>query len=447
LTKKVLEEINLEIINPIKALLDFHKEHQKQAQSSLHNADLQFYEMKDELEKLKIKYLSAYKTFDDSVEAYDSMIGKVKVNSEKQRKLNQKLTQLFAGCKEAEKKYMIFAYSAREKRVDYIDAVGAILNGYQKLEEERINSFKEKLEVYYKKLVMLGDQIKEITEDVYNKSLVKLSVEEEIPKIIKIHKSETHGIDQIDFVQAPIKHEDIVKKFNSLYVNENNYFITNKEELKIPVSDFNLEEIDKTAQLCKSILDDYWNSIEVSPERLSEFKEIIKSARGRKHFCEALSNFRVKGIFTIPKKTYSHIANLLNFVLDETDKDYDINNTLQILILSQTYYTKFEKDNFLEKIYLQQSIQEHPLWKKTTFWEKAIGMTTDADGSIAISYKETEKEKRAREQSMIFGRLGTFGYNMLQFGISKETCEKIIFEYAERVKLDESMMPSLRVRV
>lgn len=448
LAKRAVKEMHVEIIEPLKELIAEHKAKLKCAATSLHKADLKFYNAREDLEKLKTQYLNAYKIFDDSVETYDSIIIRLKASLDKQRKLNKKLTELFTNCKEAEKKYITFIYTAKGARVEYINEAGAVLAIYQKIEEERVNSLKEKLENYYKKLGTLGEKMKAVTDNIYSKSVPGISSSKEISRIVETFATEKHEIEPIEFTHAVSKHEDILKKFNALYVKANSPVISDLEEFKIAGADFNPEEADNLMHICKSMLDDSWNAADISPIRLSEFKEIVKTVKGRRQFCEALSEFRAKGIFILPIKAYKLVAELLNIVLDETDNNYDISNALQILILSQTYYARVIKEaKYLEKIYLQQSIQDHPLWKKVSFWEQAIRMSVEGEKPVVASYAESEEEKTLRNQSMIFGRLGTFGYNMQQFGLDQETCEKVIFRYAEEAKLSEDMLPGLKVRL
>eukprot|EP00826_Nyctotherus_ovalis_P023881 TRINITY_DN1838_c0_g1_i6.p1 TRINITY_DN1838_c0_g1~~TRINITY_DN1838_c0_g1_i6.p1 ORF type:complete len:456 (+),score=135.84 TRINITY_DN1838_c0_g1_i6:403-1770(+) len=440
--------MHVETIEPLKKLIGEHKTKLKHAAISLHKADLKFCNAREDLEKLKTQYLNAYKTFDESVETYNSMIIRVRASSDKQRKLNKKLTQLFTNCKEAEKKYITFTYSAKGARIEYINEVGAALDIYQKLEEERMNLLKEKLGDYYKKLAILGEKMKAVTDNISSRSIPDISFSKEISRIVETFATEKHEIEAIEFAHAVSRYEDILKKFNTLYVKANSPVISSLEEFKIAGDDFNAEEADNITQVCKSILEDSWNAADISPIRISEFKEIVKTVKGRRQFCEALSEFRTKGIFIIPIKGYKLVAELLNIVLDEADNNYDINNALQILILSQTYYAKAIREmKHLEKIYLQQSIQDHPLWKKVSFWEQAIRMNVEAEKSVVASYIESEEEKTMRDQSMIFGRLGTFGYNMQQFGLDQETCEKVIFGYAEEAGLSEDMLPGLKVRL
>jgi hypothetical protein len=51
--------------------------------------------------------------------------------------------------------------------------------------------------------------MKGITEDACSKSLKKIVIEEEIAKIIKNNESNTHEIEQIEFVQAPRDNKEV----------------------------------------------------------------------------------------------------------------------------------------------------------------------------------------------------------------------------------------------
>ena len=95
-----------------------------------------------------------------------------------------------------------------------------------------------------------------------------------------------------------------------------------------------------------------------------------------------------------------------------------------------------------EKVYLQESVINHPLWKTLDFWDFAVFET------IRDEIKNQEKyqyEEKAQEKQIIFGQLAAFSHNMLMFNISRNTVKEIICKFAQNHCLTEDKIQNLYV--
>ncbi len=463
LAKKFVDEITSEILEPLRTLLSEHKARQKQTDATWNTVETTYQDKKLALERSKAAYFTAYHNFDEGIQSFDGSPDRGKMSPEKRRKLQQRITQLLITCKNGEKEYTNTVYVAKDARIEYIKGLSYVLDMHQRFEEDRLGQLQEKLRMYYAKSVELHKQKME-TEAKYGESVEKISAGKEVEKIVAAVGSSSKKIDDIVFTRAKSKYEDIIEEFSRQFSKGDSIANFNFEDVlnqkKIDETDSFGEDPNGTTgtfsagasptklqRTLKGVLADCWNSTEHSAEKLAEFKEIIKTVNGRKLFSECLNFYRTQGLFSIPPKAFNSVAGLLKVVLDETQKADDIESALRMLILSQTYYTEITgKSGRLERVYIQQSIQSHPIWAGKEFWEKAIRAGIQEEKEQIVSHKESEAERDLRIQSSVFGKLGTFAHNMVQFGILQEAVETIIFAHAKENGLGPEFVIALKVR-
>ena len=70
--------------------------------------------------------------------------------------------------------------------------------------------------------------------------------------------------------------------------------------------------------------------------------------------------------YYLNKKMFEIFSKFFNHILNDIKEDDDVFSAKNIIVLSQTYYTK-END---KKIYLQEDVKNHDIFKNINFWEK-----------------------------------------------------------------------------
>lgn len=142
-------------------------------------------------------------------------------------------------------------------------------------------------------------------------------------------------------------------------------------------------------------------------------------------------------------KAFASLAELLYLTMDQIQREEDIDSALTLMILSQTYFTDQKNaEGIHEKIFLQVALQKHPYWQNVGLWDKAIkGAILDELGPQKF---ESEEDRKMREQNVVFGKLGTFSHNMLQFGIPKQVVETMIFGFAQDRQLPAPFIEALK---
>lgn len=316
------------------------------------------------------------------------------------------------------------------------------------MEEERIDSMQNALSEYFKAEIEYDSGRNAIMEK--NSELVKnISKELEITKQLKEFSSQGLKKELISFIRASTKYEKIVQKFDSLYTKTANPSVIEIErELgSILCGTYQEDEkTEKTTIFLSNFLSNCWEGKLISQEEKIEFIEAVKSREGRKRLGECLNKFRKAGLFSIKDQAFIALSDLLYSTIDFIKEDNDYDSASNIMILSQTFYFEHQKpDGGKERIYLQAHIQKHPYWHQKEYWEKAINFSIEQDIKSQISEGESEEEMKIRVENTIFGKLGTFSHNMLQFGNDKAEVDKLVDTIAEERKLPQAFKENLKV--
>lgn len=97
----------------------------------------------------------------------------------------------------------------------------------------------------------------------------------------------------------------------------------------------------------------------------------MKEKKYRKYTFACLNKFRISGLFSLDEKSYSTLGELLNRILDEIVLQKDFESAKYCMILSQTFF-KPSIDITNQRIFLQNAIENHEIWKNIEFWEQII---------------------------------------------------------------------------
>ncbi len=168
----------------------------------------------------------------------------------------------------------------------------------------------------------------------------------------------------------------------------------------------------------------------------------MKEKKYRKVFLTCLNKFRIAGLFSVDERSFSCLGELLNRILDETIKEKDFESAKFCMILSQTFY-RVSNDSNNPRIFLQEAIEAHDIWKQIEFWEGIIKYSIHEEihnqRSSSFCNQESPDDKQLRIQSIAFGQLLSFTFNMLSFEIPKEKVKDPILIFCKIYKLPEEM--------
>lgn len=104
-----------------------------------------------------------------------------------------------------------------------------------------------------------------------------------------------------------------------------------------------------------------------------------------------------------------------------------------------------------EKIFLQASIVDHPIWKDLEFWESAMFNSINEELSQQKNYKleenETAGETTLRLRNLVFGQLTSYSHNMLMFNLDKMEVRNLLSKFCKAYSLTEMQVRDIMVNL
>eukprot|EP00826_Nyctotherus_ovalis_P051387 TRINITY_DN6417_c0_g4_i2.p1 TRINITY_DN6417_c0_g4~~TRINITY_DN6417_c0_g4_i2.p1 ORF type:complete len:423 (+),score=134.15 TRINITY_DN6417_c0_g4_i2:515-1783(+) len=396
-----------------------------------------------------MEYVKAVERMDESVDGYEKSLGKEEFTEERKGKVIGAINEALKNCKETERKYRINLYSAKDARNDYIKTIKTVLNDIQATEENRLDlAIKTTLKVLEEEEQLSSS--KNVKLDDAREAVSRVDKDAEIQDIIKSFDVKSKTIEEVVFKRVQARAKELLEKFDAYYTRGGNQAPFNFEAARNAVLTGIEEGKDKRTQEIENefatLLDHCWNDKDIDASRIAKYKETIKEKVARGIFTDCLNHYRKEGIFWMSIKAFSVLTHLLMELLSVAEASNDIDCALSVMILSQTYYYE-QKELGKEpaRIYVQQEIADHSLFKRREFWEQVLQQPLN-EGSSEIGYEgETVEEKRFRVENEVFVKAGTYAHNMLQFKLDREMAEDIVFKFARERELSEEYLNSIKV--
>jgi tetratricopeptide (TPR) repeat protein len=191
-----------------------------------------------------------------------------------------------------------------------------------------------------------------------------------------------------------------------------------------------------------------------------EINRLLEKERNRKLVIRLMNIQRSKRQDVGPG--FNLVVDIMNVFLDKCVQQNDVKGGKMMMIMSETFFRfrkhtagkskggeKIEKSNTREmgREYLQESIKNHRIWENPHFWEEAFFLSVREevvkhlkqvhDGSV-------NKESNFAEfyKNILFGQLGSYALNMLNFGVTLEVTLSFIRKLCvvNRIGDDKRMM-------
>ena len=211
-------------------------------------------------------------------------------------------------------------------------------------------------------------------------------------------------------------------------------------------SDYNLElegEKIKVLNYSKKLLSfDIENNKKekITDEEENDFYDLLQKRENIRHFLIYLNNYRSTGKYNLPERVYNIITKIFNIIEDDLMKNMEFTLENLCLILSQTFYIIKEG----KKLYLNEGIKEHPIFKQNEFWENQLNQMIEIDIHKIESYanknemKFSKEKKQQKINELILTKVMPTSKNMIEFGVSKENILKIIEPIMTKYNVDQS---------
>ena len=323
-----------------------------------------------------------------------------------------------------------------------------------KLPEIEINN-------YLPKLIKLNENIK--LDEIIQKHFIKQNIENYLfnPEIYQMkifqknnHKKENKEL--IDEIENKILELEDGLETTYLIVDEISLFTIQKMKKfdLINIKDLNLEkerEKLKMNQLTIKLLSNIKkepnevdeNQLNITQQDLDLIELLLNNHHNRIIFMQKLSKFRVLGYYYISKTIYSILAKYFLQIINTLKEDQDMFTAKNIIVLSQTYFIK-EKD---KKIYIQEAIKSHEIFKKKEFWENLFNFFMNKEIlklRKSIDLNEIIEEGKNNYSKLAFGQIMTICNNMIEFGFNKDEIYEIIEPKIKYYNLDENSIEGIK---
>ena len=214
-----------------------------------------------------------------------------------------------------------------------------------------------------------------------------------------------------------------------------------KNYLKDVGKTINWEEEAKKKKLRHLISKIFASNEDFTDIEKKELLNSIKDISNRRYFLITLSKQRTQGRYKRSEKLINDLSDILNTILEFSEKEKDFEGAKNCLILSQTFYCEITKsDNKNYKYYLFNNIKKNKWLQTPEFWENLVEMMIQKE----IQSKEKSKILDKNEEQIIntlsnigFSQLLPCCQNMYEFGMPKKEILAICQRFIDKYKIKQ----------
>ena len=390
---------------------------------------------------MKILVEKNKKIFDNSSKnAENNIISTLKLKhsdvmgkNENLKKVENQMKEICETSKNHESKYIQSINDANKIKNNYVNLQIKYLNFFENFDKNLGNKINNILTEYIKYIKKLSNNFLSINNSLED-NFSKFSLEKDMNNFINQNKCEYKCIEDIIF--TPFQNSyDMKSNFNNQEINYQ-YIVTLKKYFSGVFPNFDLEEEKSKFELRKISAKVFkiGPNIFFTDEEKQILINFIKEEKFRKIFLIELSKQRTKGRYSRSKKLIQDLNDILNVILEDSEKENDYESGINCIILSLTFYYE---DKNKEKVYLFEYIKDNKWLGSIEFWKSAIqsAITKEIEKNKQIN-KNFEKNKSGI-MNIVFGQLIPYTSNMKDFNIEKGKIIEIIDEYVEAYNLTE----------
>lgn len=199
---------------------------------------------------------------------------------------------------------------------------------------------------------------------------------------------------------------------------------------------------------------------------------MFRESDGRIAFAKALSSRRRSGFnepvgngLVLCRRAFESLATLIMAFLDHAHTAMHSPPAQTVMIMCQTFYIEEsvpggeavaagagnEQDGDRSRrgserrVYLQQRVKTHPIWKNARFWEESffysfgLELKRHARTQVARWHTDSEQaEATDRRKKILFGKLSTYAHNMLGFGMPAEPTRAFVEKMCQINEMGEA---------
>ena len=407
------------------------------------------------MEKNKSKYHQSVKVAESSLKTSKSMKIKNINNSQDMiltiQKLEDKAKELLVEAKKNLDKYSISIRDANKNREESIEKQSNILKMYQSLDlkdGELITSIMNDL---YNRLKEENDAKKKLLDEL-EQIIKNINLKKDKEDFIKLHKSEDKPDDLINLVQyePPI---DFEKASNpEEYKINHEIIVTMKSVIPDIMPNFDIEKENRKQEMRELSKKIFAINVAFTDDEKKKLMEYLEQKWSQTYFLIYLSRQRTNGRFARSEKLVKDLAEILNLILQTSEKEKDYEAARNCMILSQTYYyDEKDKEGNVKKKYLLEFILPYKWLRTPDFWrgliEKMISLEiekfVETNPDEPSLFDEKNEKSRERLSNFCFSQLLPYSNNMVEFFLDNRIVVKIIDEFVEKYHVQKEFADSI----
>ena len=354
-----------------------------------------------------------------------------------------------------------------------------ILKDTNKTREEEIN-FQKKLHSYYhnidadyyeKEKMMTGffiSCLKRIYNAIndqivdFNEKYKNINIEKDINEFIRINKVNAKPEDTIRFTPyKPCTEISDGSILNANITNKNKdgknlevsleVIIVFKKLFKYIRTDLDIEKERRKSKLRVLSYKLFYpgNDIYLEPNEKNELFALFKNNDFIKFFLAILSRQRTKG-YKKSKKVLEDLIDIFKFILAKAEKQKNLDEAINCVILSQTYYCeKKRKNGEIYKYYILDGLRDNEWLCSFEIWEGIIDLMIQKEiqKNEEINKDKNEIEKKNNNNNIAFSQIFSYINNMVEFNINKDEINSFIEKICKKYELDADMVNSITTNI
>ena len=317
---------------------------------------------------------------------------------------------------------------------------------HNEMEQIIKNISENEMKVDFSKL--LSDLVIKVDRDfIMNKYVIKLinnNYIEDKNKEFDLHKLRKNKYfikDDKIYLKKEEIYEIIKMMYGQFQLVEEKYYNLAEEQKKIRIQNL-------TDKLLAFSLKDQniFSLVQITPIKDEEVPYLISLLNKpiyRFDFLKIFNLFRTQGMCEMPEREFEITKKIFIFIADKIKEETDVLSAKLILILSQTFYIKKDK----EKIYLFKYLQNHEMFTNFEVWEKYLTEMIENDlnrAKIDESNNNIKDENKiAIINNVLLAHMLTFCHNMVEFGMKEENIRKIIEPMMNKYNLTEDSIKQI----
>ena len=283
---------------------------------------------------------------------------------------------------------------------------------------KHVNKYKYDLNIEEKKLELKNKIDKLTTYSNKKKGIYDISENDwtMIDKFDLNENNKLNNINKIDLIEDKDKNENNNENINKNDINNNLENKVKKDNIKNKIND-SLEP--------------------ATQEDVNYILQEMNIKEYRIYFLTKINNFRAKGAFKMPLKTFNFIVQIFReiskyLIIDNNKENNEINidmdSTKFLIILSQTFFCM--KDD--KKVYIQNDLKDEKVFHSIEFWFKMIKISIEKEILISkkndesIGKEDVEDDIIKRRNSIAFAQIIPQISGMNGFGLNQEEIKKVV---------------------